>query len=58
MSNALDRIAKLDEVKPELSIDEQMAAAEETINPANSVFFGGMSPEAAEAMIKSIKKEN
>lgn len=58
MSNALDRIAKLDEVKPELSIDEQMAAAEETINPANSDFFGGMSPEAAEAMNKSIKKEN
>ena len=58
MSNALDRIAKLDEVKPELSIDEQMAAADETINPANSDFFGGMSPEAAEAMNKSIKKEN
>lgn len=56
MSNAMDRIGRLDEEKPVMSLDEQLAAAEEINDPENSEFFGGMSPAAKEAMSNSLLK--
>lgn len=54
MSNAMDRIGKLDEEKPIMSLDEQLAVADEMTDPNSSEFFGGMSPAAKEAMSNSI----
>ena len=56
MSNAMDRISRLDEEKPIMSLDEQLAAADEITDPENAEFFGGMSPAAKEAMSNSLLK--
>lgn len=56
--SALDRINKLNNntEKPTLSLDAQMALANELEDPENEEFFGGMSEEAKSSLSKSFQK--
>ena len=56
MSNALDRIERLNNSeKIDMSLEEQLAAVEEVENPNGKDFFGGMSSTAREGMKNSLK---